>query len=122
MEKITLQGLINLNVGDYQLVLPTEINTPLPNALATTALEEVYINCNTIGGEIAIILPPISSFNKNWQTKIYIINNTSIPVNIKAFNNETELNYINGNINWRIDIAYGSNYFHIVSDNNWMAL
>lgn len=69
----TLQGVIRITEnGDYKFVLP--VSGSVQNAISTGNNDEVYIiiEDNSLNA-VNIFLPPISSFNGGWSTKIYVL-------------------------------------------------
>lgn len=127
----TLKGDINLvgAVGGntYNLELPIQTSTALPNALDNSVLEEVYIKVDITAGPVEINLPAISLFNYAWNTKIYIslVRGTPGEVNsltVYPYFSETSVDSINGANNLTFIATYETNYLHIVDNNLWMCL
>lgn len=118
------QTLIAGAGGDvYTYVLPTLTGTSLPNAIDNQVIEEVYIICNTTAGTLNIYLPAISSFKNAWNCKLYItLEAGSNPVVIHAYNNEIEVNTLNGYPFVTEAVVHDTYYMHIVSDTSWMSL
>lgn len=80
-----LVGRIDLTkTGDYYFSLPAPLKGTLPNALDNQVIEEVYIICNT-SDPINIYLPSTTLFNDTWNAKIYITNIQSGTVTIYPF-------------------------------------
>lgn len=122
---ISLQGKINLvGSNSYNLIIPSQTETPFTNKLSSKAFEEVFIICDTTNGGIDIFLPKISDFENFWNTKIYIIKNTN-DVNaivVYPYNNEVVINTINGFPSKNYALYKDAAYYQIVNDNTWMAL
>lgn len=125
---VTLQGKLNLTstllVNSYNLVLPSQTETPFTNKLSSKAYEEIYIICDTTVSNVDIYLPKISNFENFWNTKIYIIKNSNDAneVIVYPYNDEVIVNTINGYPSKTYTYYKDAAYYHIVNDTTWMAL
>ncbi len=129
----TLIGVHELVGGnDYVFSLPSASpnGQPLSGNLSSV-VEEVYINCDITLGGINILFPSIETFNRQWNTKIYVCLtggtvSESATVTLYPFAGSEVPSIPSDTLNGATFIPftgqYETYYLHIVAPNMWMAL
>jgi hypothetical protein len=119
--KKILKGVIVQDINDdatYEYSLPEAGINSVQNAISSANAEEVFIISTGASFEQFTILPPISSFRGGYSPKIYFCNFSPSSKRVYAYNNEIEVNTVNGQTFGFIPSAR-TGYFRIVNNNRW---
>jgi hypothetical protein len=115
-----LQGVVKLipttSAIDCYFVVPTNGVSPQNTNISNLVLQDVFILTDQSDYSIRIFLPKISSFNGQWNSKLFITAIDSFSVDVIPYSDIDEVNTINTLSNIQVKGAF----LQIGSENNWL--